>query len=102
MAGPIFKSEIREFERFERFEEFERFRVPQSFIFYLGSWFLVPGSFFCSTVCFLGLAISISRIKGYYSLCLGMRCPDVALPLGDQPINDSKSEVGVRLKRGKR
>jgi hypothetical protein len=28
--------------------------------------------------------------------------PDVALPLGDKPVNDSRSEVGVRIIRGKK
>jgi len=64
--------EFEEFERFERFEKFEESRYTgmsntpfekfeefcdiESFIFAL-----LSSGFFCSPVCFLGLAISISR-----------------------------------------
>ena len=84
---------------------FERYRVPQFFIvchlslfFALSSWFLVPGSwFFCSLVALPLIRFRFSAIRTKWE---GDIQPDVALPLGDQPVKDSVSEVGVRLKRG--
>ena len=69
-----------------------------SFVFVLCSWFLVPGSwFFCPLVALPLIRFRFSAIKTKWE---GDIQPDVALPLGDQPVKDSVSEVGVRLKRG--
>ena len=67
---------------------FDRFRVQLSFVFCLLSWF------FCPIVALPHLRFMFSAINTKWEGDIGLY---VALPLNDQPANDSKSEVEVRL-----